>query len=262
MSSPYEPTLVRSHVNGGSVIDLCLCDSSVSNLLTFVEKAVPFFTGAPSVSHCLICYELNITEPLKNSEIRGDLTRVNRDYMPSVLEVDVPENFGVLFQQLPSKLLQSINELQSIDKCNQFIPAKIESIHSNPYQNAKLCEPALDIKKARRKLKLNYTPSNKEFLVDLKLRTKEENWTNINRWTEKTVNDLNDTNSRYFRAVKRFKENSSSENKPFLIHDGEKVSSDANKAKVFEVFFKGGHFRDKCFDQFFLNELCQRLMRL
>ena len=76
----------------------------------FANKEVELLTGAPSVGHWLICYEWNITKPLKYSEVRQDLTRVNWDYLSSVLEVDVKENFDVLIRQFPSQLLQSINE--------------------------------------------------------------------------------------------------------------------------------------------------------
>ena len=90
----------------------CACiRESVCNLLSgaFVDKEVQLFTGAPSVGHWPICYELNITKPLEYSEVRHDFTRVNWDYLSSVLEVDVTENFDVLIKQLPSQFLQSIN---------------------------------------------------------------------------------------------------------------------------------------------------------
>ena len=102
VSSPYEPTIVENHVNGGSVIDLCLCESSVSNLLSdaFVEKEVELFTGAPSFwSLPNLLWMKNITKPLKLFEVRHDLTRINWNYLTSVLEVDVKENFDVLIKQ-------------------------------------------------------------------------------------------------------------------------------------------------------------------
>ena len=84
---------------------------------------------------------------------------------------------------------------------------------------------------------------------------KDEIWGNNNRLTAETANDLNDTSSsKDVRAVKRFNENRSSENVPILVHVVEKVSSDADKAEVYEkVFFQGGHLRDKCFDESIFN---------
>ena len=81
MSSPYKATFVRSHVNGGSVLDMCLCDSLVYNLLfdAFVDKQVELVTGALCVGHWLICCELILNNPLQYSDVRHDLTRVNWD---------------------------------------------------------------------------------------------------------------------------------------------------------------------------------------
>ena len=64
VSSPYEPTFVNCYVNGESVIDLCLCNSSVCNLLSgaLIDKEFEIVTGAPSVGHWLICYEFHIRD--------------------------------------------------------------------------------------------------------------------------------------------------------------------------------------------------------
>ena len=72
-------------------------------------------------------------------------------------------------------------------------------------------------------LKLNYAPSNKEILIHHKLKKNEEIWKNNNRWTEKTVKDVNDTNSsRHLRTIKRFNENSFSEEHLFVFKMGKK----------------------------------------
>ena len=62
-----------------------------------LDKEVELFTVAPSVGHWPISYEMNITKPLKCSGIRQDFTRINWDYLFSVFEVDVKENFDALF---------------------------------------------------------------------------------------------------------------------------------------------------------------------
>ena len=123
------------------------------------------------------------------------------------------------------------------------------SAHSKPQWNAKLSELALEIKKVQRRLKLKFSPPNKAILVDIELRMKEEVRKNNNRWNEKRIHGLNDTNSsRYFRAVKRFNGNNSSEIVRILIHDGEKRSFDAEKAKIFEkTFFQVEHLRKNYF---------------
>ena len=58
VSSPYKPVFVKNHVNGGKVIDLCLFDSSVCNLLSeaFVDNEVELFPGASFVGHWPICW--------------------------------------------------------------------------------------------------------------------------------------------------------------------------------------------------------------
>ena len=108
VSSPYEATFVNSHFNAVSVFDLYLCDYSVCNLLSnvFVDKEVELFTGALSVGHWPICYELNITKPVNYSEVRHCLIRVNWEYLSSVLKMDVEENFDVLIEQFPSTINQ------------------------------------------------------------------------------------------------------------------------------------------------------------
>ena len=87
MLSSYDHSFVNSQVNGGIGFDSCLCDSSVCTLLSdaFVHEEVELFTVAPSVANWPICYELNITKPLKYSEVRHDLTRVKWNYLFSVL---------------------------------------------------------------------------------------------------------------------------------------------------------------------------------
>ena len=99
-----EHTFDKSHVHGGIITTLSLCDSSVFNLLpdAFVNKVVELFNGEPSISigHWPICYELYITKPLKHSEVRHDFTRVNCGYLSSFLELDVNENFNVLIRQI------------------------------------------------------------------------------------------------------------------------------------------------------------------
>ena len=101
VSSPYEFTIFRNHVKGGSFIDLCLCDSSVCNMLSnsFADKEVELFTGAPSVGLWPICNDLNITKPLKHSKVRHDLLFINWDYLFASMEMEVTENFDVLINQ-------------------------------------------------------------------------------------------------------------------------------------------------------------------
>ena len=48
-----------------------------------------------------------------------------------------------------------------------------------------MSELTLDNKTSPRKLKLNYTPSDKAILVHKKLRKMEKKWKNFNRWNEK-----------------------------------------------------------------------------
>ena len=120
----------------------------------------------------------------------------------------------------------------------------------------------LDIKRARRKIKLIFNPFDKEILVDLKLRMKEETWKNKTRWFEKTKKNLIDTKKTwYFRAVKQFNENSSSESVPKLIHDGGKVSSGADRAKNFrKVFFKTDTSGTNVLTNLFSKVMCQWLI--
>ena len=47
-----------------------------------------------------------------------------------------------------------------------------------------MSELTLDIKTSPRKLKLNYTPSDKAILVHIKLKKMEKKWRNFNRWNE------------------------------------------------------------------------------
>ena len=82
VSSPYEPTFDENHINGGIVVELCLCDSSVCNIFSdaFVDKGVKLFISASLVGHWPICSDLSITKPLFYSEVIlkvHDLSRVN-----------------------------------------------------------------------------------------------------------------------------------------------------------------------------------------
>ena len=58
VKSPNEHTFVKRHLNGGSAIDLCLCDFTVCNHLSDFYTAL--FTGAPSVGHWSVCLSRNL----------------------------------------------------------------------------------------------------------------------------------------------------------------------------------------------------------
>ena len=81
---------------------------------------------------------------------------MNWENLSSVLEVDLMGKLFILIEQFPSELLPSVKE--RIKNCNQLNPIENVLI-SKSYWKAKLTELAIDIKKVRRKLKLNYTPS-------------------------------------------------------------------------------------------------------
>ena len=243
LCSPFDLTFTGN--NGGSVIDLVLCEGPVTNILgsQWIDKETEFFSGAPILGHYPVLQ--NFAE--RNSSRK--VTNVVKDWketnwkkwtneVEAKLSTDCSPSCG------EAKWSQFLDTLK--DAINDHVPNKTVSIHSKPYWNEKLTELSNHCLGTRRQYQKRATPRNSQIMKEAVENFKLELIRAKNIWIRKRVENINIKNSilfwkRYKRVFGAVQENYISNLKDQNVIY---TSIEEKEEILFDTFFTGKHIQD------------------
>ena len=266
LSSPGMPTFVSLNPAGSSVIDLVISAGNISSQIqgSFVDVETELFSGAPVRGHYPIFTNLSYSK-LKCKEFdRLDLYNCDWESWTEYLETRVQYLLPLLDEEhTPDLLLSSLSS--AIAETNTInIPTKKVCCHSKPYWSSTLKLLSGDLREKRARFSSRSTPRNKQLHEEAKVAFTDALITEKNDWVHRKLEGLNVRQSEEFWSKYKHVFGSLPDNSIGNLSDeGVLITNDTKKEDLmFKTFFKGGHLKNRNFDEDHYQEINRELTEI
>ena len=255
-----EPTFTCT--NEKSVIDLVLCNANQHRFFCglAIDYYTEMYTGAPNRGHYPVIATFGIAGNSRFTHVK-DLKKTDWKKWRETLENCVQSRWPEIDEcydatSLWGILLQCISEA-----ANPTIPLKQITSHSKPYFNEELKMLSLQLRKARKKMKLrsdsiitfNYETLKRQFQTTL-MKSKAEHY----KTCAETLNASK--GSDFWKAKNLFTRTRETIPMGCLISNGKVLDSDADKFEhLRSTFFSDSHLHGNMFDESWLRNVGDKL---
>ena len=237
--------------NGSSVIDLCIMNGYLNTKLDFelnTDTTTELFTGAPQRGHVPVLVKCEESSNKWEVVSKIWLERANWNDWTTHLEVQCAdllhstENVESRWEKIKTAVTQATS---------QTIPVKKSSKYSKPFWCQELTEKSSDLRKLRKKFKINSNYSNGEKLNAAKLEFTRMLSQKVSEWIHESLSSLSHQKGNSFwhnyHRIFKLKEN---EIGPLKKIDGTLATTEEEIAQEFKrTFFEGRHLLDRNFDE-------------
>lgn len=246
--------------NGSSCIDLVIVSNNIVNKINNIttDSEVELFSGAPMRGHLPVIISIanNRSQPTPPTE-RMCIKDMDWDKWAEDIESAVESNSHELNAiEDPRTLLRFIDNILNTST-EKHGSKKIISVHSKPYWNKTLSELSQNLRNDRKNYSCRNTDTNKDKLLQSKLKFDEERKKACQDFIMKKTRNLNAVESQKF--WKEFKKLTSTNTNQKInpLYDGEGVlltESEQVEQLLYTTFFECKHMKDATFDEQFYQE--------